>query len=233
MDTRAQWAQILSAAAAPPAVPDRDTVLRTAIMLGLEVGPATVGCSLTERVAGGFRTPLWSSPLPLVLDHTQYGAGAGPCLSAAVTGRLQRLDAMAERPEYGAFGTAAGQYDVHSSLSVPIPGTHRPAALNFYASVPAGFASDRSRATAYLLARCLGALRGGTAGAPRVRTRELVAAQLRRQRIDRAVQVLMSSAGLSRHEAFDVLVRRSTAQARSIFSIADEVLGGAGRTEEA
>jgi ANTAR domain len=230
MDTRGDWAQILSAVAAPAAVADRNTVLRTAVMLGLDVGPATVGCSVTERVAGGFRTPLWTNPLSLVLDHAQYGAGAGPCLSATVTGRLQRLDAVTERPEYRAFATAAGQHGVHSSLSIPLPDPHRRAALNFYASVPAGFASDRTRAAAYLLARCLVALRTGTAAEAQVPAGALAAAQSRRRRVEEAEQVLMSAAGLSRQAAFDLLVRRSRAQERSIFRIADDLLGIAGRS---
>ena len=40
----------------------------------------------------------------------------------------------------------------------------------------------------------------------------------------------MSSAGLSRHEAFDLLVRRSQAEQRSIFRTADELLGNPGGT---
>jgi hypothetical protein len=228
MDTQERWAHILSAAAAPTAAADRDAVLRAAVVLGLDVGPATVGCSVTERVATGFRTPLWSTPLSLVLDHTQYGAGVGPCLAAAVTGRLQRLDEVGERPDYGAFATAAGQHGVHSSLSVPLPDRRWRAALNFYASVPGGFASDRARATADLLARCLVALRAGNAGPARISAGELAAAQSRRMRVDQAERMLMRAAGLSRREAFGVLVRRSGAQRRSIFRVADDVIGGAG-----
>ncbi len=223
MDTRQQWARVLTAASAP--VAHRRAVLRTAMGLGLGVAPAAVGCSLTERVGSGYRTAASANELALALDLAQYDAGEGPCLSAATRGRVERLDPIAPGPPYRAFAAAAGRHGVRSSLSIPLADVDRPAALNFYAVSPGGLAAPAVLQEAQLLARAVAALlRGGPAPLP-VPERELAEARMRRELLERARAVLAGSRNATAEDAFAVLVRRSREEQRSVFDIAAEVVG--------
>lgn len=222
MDTRQQWAQVLTAASAP--VADHGAVLRTAMTLGLGVAPAAVGCSVTERAGSGFRTAASANDLALALDLAQYDADEGPCLSAASRGRVERLDPILPGPPYSAFAAAAGRHGVRSSLSIPLADVNRPAALNFYAVAP-GFAAGDALREAELLARAVAALLRGRPEPPRVSDGELAEAEARRELLERARAVLAGSGGGTSEEAFAMLVRRSRTERRSIFDIAAEVVG--------
>src|SRR3954454_21040755 len=103
MNSRENWDGIVAAAAAPASVADRRAVLRAAVTLGLDVGPTVLGCSLTELTETGGRTPAYANGLSMTLDQAQYDSGAGPCLSAAATGAVERVDSVAAVPAYRAF----------------------------------------------------------------------------------------------------------------------------------
>lgn len=226
MNSRENWDRIVAAATAPATVADRRTVLREAVTLGLDIGPTVLGCSLTELTETGGRTPAYANGLSMTLDQAQYDAGAGPCLSAASTGAVERVDAVAAVPEYRAFAATAGRYGVHSSLSIPLRQVERPTALNFYASGPDGLTTGRGQATADLLARCVGALLPGAGTDPPVPPAELAAARGRRERFERARQLLVDSAGLGPQEAFDTLVLRSRQERRSVWEVVEDLLAG-------
>ncbi len=222
MDRRQQWAEVLAAAASPPA--DRDAALVAAMELGVDVAPSVVSSSVTVRTDVGFRTAASANALALALDRAQYDSGSGPCLDAARQGAFHRLDVVAEQPAYPEFSAAAADHGVLSSLSVPLTDLDRPAALNFYSAAAAAFADDHSRRTAELLGRCVAALLPGRKVEPEVPA----VMRARRELIGRAQQVLMDTRGLDRPGAFDVLVRRSQAEQRSIFEFAADLLDGAG-----
>lgn len=230
MDTRQQWAEVLAAAAKP--VADRAAVLRTATGLGLGIAPAAVGCSLTERAGPGFRTAATANELALNLDLAQYAAGAGPCLAAATTGQVERLDAIVVGPPYPAFADAAGRHGVHSSLSIPLADVDRPAALNFYAAAPGGFAGGALRQAA-LLARVVAALMRGGPAPTRLPADELARAQERRELLARAQALLVGSGGGTEEEAFALLARRSRDEHRSVYDIAAEMVGSSAGDEVA
>jgi hypothetical protein len=219
-----QWATVLSAAADPVAVPDRDAVLRTAMELGRTVAESTVGCSVTERIGMTFLTPVASSRLAVQVDEVQYDADAGPCLDAARRGEMHRIDVMSEESAYPAFAAAAVRHGVRSSLSLPLPDLGRPAALNLYSATVAAFAPERSRAVAHLLARCVESLLQDAPG-PAPSDGDLLSAALaRRARVNRARNALIARDGSSPQDAFEVLVRRSKAERRSLADIAEDVL---------
>jgi ANTAR domain/GAF domain len=217
-----QWASVLSAAASA-AVPDVDSALRTAMQLGLGIVPSATACSVTELTDSGYRTTVSANELAVDLDRAQYDADAGPCLSAASEGSVQGLNDMVEETAFPAFRAAAVRHGVHSSLSLPLTGSRRPAALNLYASVPEAFTSDRSRSVADLLARCVTSLLSGDRPAPDAAAEAIEAALARRSRVEQAQAMLMASGRLSRSEAFTELVQRSRQQRRSIFDIVDDV----------
>jgi hypothetical protein len=223
VDVRQQWAQVLAAASAP--VQDRESVLRTAVALGVGVAPAAVGCSLTEQVGAGFRTAATANELALALDLVQYDADEGPCLSAAVHGRVERLDPIDPARDYPAFATAAGRHGVRSSLSLPLAAVPHPAALNFYAVAPGAFAATAAVREAELLARAVAAVLRGGATPVRVSDGELADARSRRALLERACAVLAGAGDGDHQAAFALLARRSRDERRSVFDIAAEVVG--------
>jgi hypothetical protein len=227
VNAQQQWASVLSAAASP-AVAGPEAVLRTAMELGLSVAPGAAACSVTELTDSGYRTTVSVNELAMALDGAQYDAGTGPCLSAAAHGSLERMDDTAEQIAFPAFRAAAVRRGVRSSLSVPLTGLRRPAALNLYASPPAAFAAERSQAVADLLARCVTRLLSGGRPHPAATAAGLDAARARRSRVEHAQAVLVASAQLSRAEAFTMLTRRSQQQERSVFDIVDDILRGSG-----
>lgn len=221
MSQQQQWASVLSAASA--GVTEVEAALRTAMQLGLGVAPSATACSVTEVTGSGFRTVVSANELAMDLDRAQYAADEGPCLVAASEGSVQSLDDMVTETAFPDFRVAAVRHGVHSSFSVPLTGSHRPAALNFYASAPHAFAPDRSRSVADLLARCVSTLLAGERPEPVAEAPALDAALARRGRLEQAQAALMASGRLSRSEAFDELVRRSRQQRRSVFDIVDDV----------
>lgn len=218
MDRRRQWARVLSAAAGGE---DGREALPAAMRLGLDIAPAVVGASVTELHEAGGRTPVWVNELALDLDRAQYEGDSGPCLDAARTREPLHLDLALARDRYPLFTAAAGRYGVRSSLSLPLTGGPRPAALNLYASDEAAFVPDRARAVAELLARTVAAL-----SRPDQVAQDAVPARVlaRREEVRRAQGVL----GGAPRDALDELVRRSRTESCSIHEVARRVVAGDG-----
>jgi hypothetical protein len=222
VDQQQQWTLVV-AAAASGAVPDVEAALGMAMQLGLGVAPSATACSVTELIDAGYRTTVSANALAVALDEAQYDADEGPCLSATSKGSVQSLNDTAEGIAFPAFRVAAVRHGVRSSLSLPLAGSRRPAALNLYASTRDAFASDRSRSVADLLARCVTSLLSGDRPAPAAGGEAIDAALARRSRVEQAQTMLMASGRLSRSEAFTELVHRSRQERRSIFDIVDDV----------
>lgn len=68
----------------------RAGLLDRALLLGHDVAPGTVGCSLTELDQAAFRRPPASAPLALEWDEAQYAEAAEPCIDAARGGESSR-----------------------------------------------------------------------------------------------------------------------------------------------
>ena len=90
----------------------RPAIRRTRAGRAGRAGPSAdrAGCSLTELTETGGRTPAYANGLSMTLDQAQYDAGAGPCLSAASTGAVERVDAVAavRLPPPGLWGRRGG-----------------------------------------------------------------------------------------------------------------------------
>lgn len=217
-----QWAQVLRATTGADREVRTDSILRTAMALGLGIAPATVGCSVTEMAGTGYRSPAVANDLSLSLDLAQYESGAGPCLTAAGEGGVRRVDVSSEGPRYAHFASVAAEHGVRSSLSLPLVGARQPAALNFYAATASAFDAARPRAVADLLARCVTVLLRGQVD-ELVSVADLDAALVRRRRIRQAQDNLPTRPPLSREGSFAELVRRSRAENRSIHDVADHL----------
>ncbi len=217
---------MVRAAQDPDEVEDRESVLRAAVALG--VGAEAIACSLTELAEGGPRTVVWSGAAALPLDDAQYAEDAGPCLAAARTRAVHHVVGAVELARYPGFAAAAHRHGVASSLSVPLVGVRRAAALNFYATTPEAFGATRARAEAELLARCVSRLRPAGRSAERASPEALATALDRGSGLRRAQETLAAQHGLSRQDALLLLMRRSREEQRSIYDVAEDVGGGAG-----
>jgi hypothetical protein len=151
------WPQLFRALSDPESVDRDEPLVQRAVLLGHQVSPAIVGCSVTEVTPDGFETPAASTELALSLDFDQYRAGTGPCISAAQTGQHRYVDMTADE-QFREFVRAALERGVRCSFSVPVPGTTRHSALNFYADQPDVLLDQRPRQVATLLAKCLARL---------------------------------------------------------------------------
>jgi hypothetical protein len=230
VNTHEQWSELLRAVSQPAAYPALDVLLRQAVELGSQLTPEAVSCSITELAGGDeYHTPVYSDQLALDLDNAHYEAGDGPCMAAARDQQRQYFDAATDTKRFPGFAEAAIDRGVRSSISLPLPSSRRSAALNLYASSRYAFDAERPRAVADLLARCVAVLMtpSDTDLLPpeaTVAEDKLHAARARAQLIDRAEAALTAQQALSRQDALTTLIRRSRAEARSIFEVAREVV---------
>jgi len=219
------WGPVLAALRDGSIGDARPALVNRALLLGHDVAPGTVGCSLTELDRAAFRTPAASSQLALELDEAQYAEAAGPCVDAARARRPQQVDVMTEEPRFPVFCAAATQHGVRSSLSVPVAGRSLPTALNLYSTQRAAFASDRARGIADLLARVIGAL-----SAPEDRRvgaeADLAGATADGERVSAALELVMRRRTVDRAAAFAVLVADSRAREMGMRAVADVILAG-------
>ena len=151
------WPRLFRVLSDPDSVDPAEPIVQRAVLLGHHVSPAIVGCSVTEVALDGFETAAASTELALALDLDQYRAGTGPCISAAQTG-LHRYVDMAVEEQFREFVRAALERGVQCSFSVPLPGTARRSALNFYADQPDVLLDQRPRQVATLLGKCVARL---------------------------------------------------------------------------
>ncbi|HJQ00766.1 MAG TPA: hypothetical protein VJ851_04130 [Jatrophihabitans sp.] len=159
------WPRLFRALSDPDSVDPAEPIVQQAVLLGHQVSPAIVGCSVTEVALDGFETAAASTELALALDLDQYRAGTGPCISAAQTG-LHRYVDMTVEEQFREFVRAALERGVQCSFSVPLPGTARRSALNFYADQPDVLLDQRPRQVATLLSRCVARLLPASAAEP-------------------------------------------------------------------
>jgi hypothetical protein len=228
MDARDKWARLLEIASGAPRPAIEVLPLEDALALSAEVAPEIVGCSVTEMAGPNYRTPAFWGQTALSLDIAQYAAGTGPCVAAARDRQPQLIVDLAEDRRYAHFSNAALDLGVRSALSIPMAGTFRPAATNFYAREPDVLAAEHARAVAVLLTRCLSVLMGGpppseNAGGAGCRE-DAVQARSAGDEVRSAVQALVASAGTARHVAYGQLVERARSEARHISAVAHDVL---------
>jgi hypothetical protein len=160
----------------------------------------------------------------LRLDHAQNAAADGPCVAACRDGTAHSITIMTEEDEYSVFTSAAIAAGVRSSLSLPLTGVHRPAALNLYAQSPSAFESAHAHGVAALLARCVAALLPDSDAV--LEPARQVGDEVERKHalMHRSQQVLAARDDIDEEQAFARLIQRSRAEQRSVFAIAREVV---------
>lgn len=219
------WGQLIEAVAGSRAHRDAGASLSLAMSLGSAITADGLACSVTQITHAGYHTPVWSNQIALDLDRAQYAAGTGPCVDTAHDGRAHTIKVMADESRYPAFSAAAIHRGVRCSLSLPLPDQDRPGALNLYARTTSAYDSHRTRATAELLARCVGALL-----AEHTDTKPgLDAAMDQRVLIERAQAELVEQGAADGSAAYVRMTQLSRRGNRSIFAVAQDVVDDGAR----
>ncbi|ADJ48277.1 hypothetical protein AMES_6452 [Amycolatopsis mediterranei S699] len=202
---------------------DLSVVLRRACLQAVQAVPDADLASITLVRDGGHYTATSTGDAANRIDQAQYDAGQGPCLEAARTGTVQRVEVSEVARRWPEFTAAAGAAAVVSYLSAPLfIDTEYQGSLNLYGAGGDGFgALDAALLELYTTA-AEAALRGARRY---VSARETVGrlrtALTSRAVIDQAKGMLMAMHRVSADQAFDLLVKRSQEQNVKLREVAE------------
>jgi len=166
---------------------------------------------VTEIGRRGPRTAAATDPIVTWIDDIQYADGEGPCLEAATTRDIVRVNSEQAQAKYPTFSARQAESGMRSFLSAPltVDDTHV-GALNLYSRDDHGF--DRLDAAAlriYVIAAesalhataRVGTLQGTVDG--------YVKAMQTRAAIEQCKGIIQFALGVSEEKAFDLLKWRS------------------------
>lgn len=158
------------------------------------------------------------------LDADQYATGDGPCLEAAETGEIVRVDIASAHRRWPAFARAATEAGLGSYLCAPLGiDDQYTGALNLYGTQNHGFYHLDGR----MLALYTTAVEAALLSTRRLYSARRTVEQLRealvsRPVIDQAKGILMAARGITADEAFDVLVEQSQRDNTKLRDIAEQ-----------
>jgi GAF domain-containing protein len=185
--------------------------------------PGRLEASVTLLTGDDPVTVVYTGPLALDLDESQYGHGHGPCLQAAADGEAVEVRDTRSDPRWRDFLDVAVERGCGSSLSLPLP-LHEgvSGALNIYAREQANF-DEQSRQFARRFAS-YGAVVAGNMlvyESALDRAKNLEAALASRAVIDQAKGILMERFKLTADQAFQALARVSMETNAKVRDIAE------------
>lgn len=198
------------------------------LVAGLAKRGLAEACDVSVTMVGGSApyTAAFTGPTALLLDETQYEAGYGPCLDAAVNAQSVYVAEMETECRWPLYTPTAVANGVLSSLSVSLPVQSTVVgSLNIYADDADAFGAD-SRALADTFA---GYAAVAIANASLVEDATAQAAQMRdamehRAVIEQAKGVVMGDRRCAPEEAFDILRSISNASDRSLRHVAETLV---------
>jgi GAF domain-containing protein len=189
----------------------KETILQAVAEQVVSVVPGADMASITILGEDGPYTSASTDPRAWQIDDAQYAEGDGPCLRAARTGTLVRVDVSTAEELWPTFARVAGDLSVGSFLAAPLAvGRHAAGAVNLFSHGTHGF---REIDAQFLLLYTLVA-QTAMHSIGRVRVAEEQVAQLRdamasRAVIEQAKGILMAVRGVTEDEAFQALVAQS------------------------
>ena len=165
----------------------------------------------------------------LQLDGAQYSNGEGPCLEAARTGEMVRIDDMAGDGRFPRFAAEALRLGINSTLSLPllVKGVSI-GALNIYGESLKAF-DEQSERLGIRFARQASATLANVEIHDRTVTlvTQLNEALTSRSVIDQARGILIARTGCNADEAIEALKQRSQRENRKLRDIAAEIVNDA------
>ncbi len=192
-------------------------------------GAEEVSVTLLEGDKG--RSAAFTGALAASLDERQYAAGFGPCIDAAQSGQVIRIDDTAAEETYPDFAAIAARQGVRSSVSVGMPMPQRiVGGLNVYRFDDAVLDADAVELLQIFAGYAAIALANHSlyASAVALSTNLQIALQSRAV-IEQAKGVLVASLHCTPEEAFQHMVRRSQHANRKLREIATEIVERAAR----
>ncbi|WP_080734080.1 GAF and ANTAR domain-containing protein [Rhodococcoides fascians] len=145
-----------------------------------------------------------TSELPVRLDAIQEKLGEGPCVDAARTEVFVRCNDFRSDPRWPAFGPAAVEAGVHSSMSFRLYADGDTiGALNLFALTADAFGDDDQQRGGVLATHAVVALYAAN------KTEQFTSALASRDTIGQAKGMLMERFGIDAVQAFDLLARLS------------------------
>jgi GAF domain-containing protein len=200
-----------------------ESVLQKVTDLAARVLPGEPATSVTIVADGRSSTVAASNPLALELDLAQYAQGAGPCLEAALTGRIVELVDTGVDERWQPFPQLAAQRGCRSVLSFPLPPQELIiGGLNVYARTSQPL-DERTRAVAARFAAyaVVPVSNMYLYESAVERAGHLRAALDSRAVIDQAKGILMERFKLSADQAFSALARVSMETNTKVHDIAE------------
>ena len=160
-----------------------------------------------------------SSPVPQQLDELQQREGAGPCLDAARSQAVIRIEDVGTDARWPSFAEQATAAGVRSMLCLPLHvDTSLFGTLSVYADTPRAF-KDVTES----VARVLAVLAAVTLSESRGRA-NLERALESRDLIGQAKGIIMQARRVTADEAFALLVRRSQETNTKLLDVAEAVV---------
>jgi anti-anti-sigma factor len=202
-------ATIRQAAASPLAdIVDAALGLVVALAQAAVQGADGVSVSLTRH--GRIVTVAASDEKITEMDHDQYLAGEGPCMSAAAEGRWFHVESVDDEERWPDFISRAREHGVKSILSSPLTATAGPVgALNIYSNVERAFGVHEQELASQFAAQASTVLLAAAVDVTDAQLDERMREALEtRDLIARAQGVLMVRDHVTAEEAFGILRRR-------------------------
>jgi hypothetical protein len=212
---RKQLDEVTDALEALTAALDDDGALDTTLELVcrqlIRVVPGADIASVTLICDGAATTAAFTDQRAVDLDIDQYVLGHGPCLEAAATGKMLRLDIESAQEQWPDFTRRALAAGVASYLSAPLAvDAGHSGSLNLYGMHAHGYREVEGALLEVYLTAVEAALRSTARYlAARDEAAHLTNALVSRAVIDQAKGILMGAHGITAEEAFHRLVEQS------------------------
>ena len=205
-----------------------DTVLQRVSELAQRSIPGAAEVSVTLIRGKEATTAAFSGRLAAELDETQYHAGRGPCMEAAVVGELVEVPDFHEETRWPELAAAALKRGLRGSLSVPVPvQVQVQGAVNIYSAETHAF-DDAGREMARTFASYAAVAIGNVYlyENTRMLAENLQKAMEYRAVIEQAKGIIMSQRRISAAEAFELLSTASQRSNRKLRDIAAAIVEG-------
>ncbi|WNV77205.1 GAF domain-containing protein [Geodermatophilus sp. DSM 44513] len=194
--------------------------------LASATAPGSAGAAVTLVDEHGTRTMAATTELAARADALQYSLDEGPCLTAARTGRIVRVDDAVGDRRWPAWNEAVTHLGIRSTLSAPlVSATATIGAIKLYALQPARF-DEHAEQVMVLFARQAAILLAATQDltSARALSRRLADALTDRDVIGQATGVLQARGLPDREAAFARLAAAAERSGRPVREVALELL---------
>jgi GAF domain-containing protein len=194
--------------------------------LAMETIPGAIDVSVTLLQNGRASSVAFTGVLAAAFDERQYEAGFGPCMDAALAGKMITIPDTAHSDAYPDFGRVAQRNGITHTMSIGLPvERHSVGALNIYGSGDEPFDDGaKELATTFASYAAVAVANAGVYASTMTLAANLQRALESRAVIDQAKGILMGRHGLSAEAAFDLLSEQSQRTNRKLRQVAGEIV---------